>query len=273
MNRRRGLHANSASYQVCAAALREEHDPSLARLPSNTPANLSFAAVLATLALGYVVLGAHDFARRIDQSAFLRPVSALPLIPANLLPLPKMKPWTLHVSTPTLQGQVQQTLIQRHKTQDGEVLIVEDTWPRGATARRAYRIGPHGLALLATQLGQSAFLDPALLLLPLPLKTGQVGAWSGSVRVGKRRYPAHAALRVNGPDPITTPAGDFHAYRIDLLLTLGSGKGQSAQHLTLWLAPGVGIVREVQGTEATGLLCELAHFGPPQTNPTEEPQP
>ena len=70
--------------------------------------------------------------------------------------------------------------------------------------------------------------------LPLPLEVGRAGP----------RTEGGAPWIVEAEEEVTVPAGTFHALRCAL-------RGPSSVS-TLWIAPGVGVVKETQGTGAPG---------------------
>ncbi len=67
--------------------------------------------------------------------------------------------------------------------------------------------------------------------LPLPLREGSVGPGSS---------PDHPGWKVEAEEEVSVPAGTFKAWRC----TIRSWTNESI----LWIAPGVGIVKETQGT-------------------------
>jgi hypothetical protein len=75
--------------------------------------------------------------------------------------------------------------------------------------------------------------------LPLPLETGRAGP----------RAEGGGAWTVEAEEEITVPAGTFHSYRCAL-----RGPGWAS---LLWIAPGVGVVRETQGATRPGRRPEI----------------
>jgi hypothetical protein len=75
--------------------------------------------------------------------------------------------------------------------------------------------------------------------LPLPLEVGRAGP----------RTEGGEAWKVETEEEVTVPAGTFRALRCVLR---GSGSVS-----TLWITPGVGVVRETQGSGAPGRRPEI----------------
>ena len=75
--------------------------------------------------------------------------------------------------------------------------------------------------------------------LPIPLEVGQKGP----------RIDGGLAWTVEAQDEVTVPAGTFQALRCVL-----RGSGSLS---TLWIAPGVGVVRETQGSGGPGRRPEI----------------
>jgi len=75
--------------------------------------------------------------------------------------------------------------------------------------------------------------------LPIPLEVGQEGP----------RAPGGAPWIVEAQEEVTVPAGTFQAMRCVL-------RGPGALS-TLWIAPGVGVIRETHGTRVPGRRPEI----------------
>ncbi len=86
---------------------------------------------------------------------------------------------------------------------------------------------------------------------PLPIapptrdiRAGVVRTWRGVLADTKtgQRFPAEARIRIGGRDTIKTKLGPLAAYRFDIGVRV---RGDSDLRVsTLWLSPGVGIVRQ-----------------------------
>ncbi len=90
--------------------------------------------------------------------------------------------------------------------------------------------------------------DDDHLLLRLPLRVDD----ESSYRVGERT----TLVRVVTFETVTVPMGSFQAWRLEVVERPASGR--VAKH-SVWLAPGVGLVR---WERSTGRVDELLHFSP-----------
>lgn len=90
--------------------------------------------------------------------------------------------------------------------------------------------------------------DDEHLLFGLPLRVGD----ETSYKVGVRE----TRLRVVAREEVTVPFGCFDAWRLELTETPASGREAVS---SVWLAPGVGLVR---WERSTGRVDELLHYSP-----------
>ncbi|HLG41857.1 MAG TPA: hypothetical protein VI643_00730, partial [Planctomycetota bacterium] len=95
-------------------------------------------------------------------------------------------------------------------------------------------------------------IRPGVTLLAEPFRPGaswsSKGQWAGS-------YELTLTGKVQGFETVTVPAGRFRCAKIELQFSFRSGGNVYDYFRTLWLAPGVGIVRHayrhVNGTNGT----------------------
>lgn len=89
-------------------------------------------------------------------------------------------------------------------------------------------------------------MEPSMTLLQGPLRPGarwvSRGAW---VYIDSRcAYELVLEGRVKGRETIRVPAGTFSCWKVELAYTFGSGRTRYPYRRTLWLARGIGIVRQ-----------------------------
>lgn len=112
------------------------------------------------------------------------------------------------------------TRFRMHRTKSGSYYVTQKGGadPSSGPVER----GPDWIKLLPWT-GEDA--------LPLPLREGAVGPGSS---------PDHAGWKVEAEEEVSVPAGTFRAWRCAI-------RGWTNESI-LWIAPGVGIVKETQGT-------------------------
>jgi hypothetical protein len=120
-----------------------------------------------------------------------------------------------------------------------------------------YRSGPAGIEGVATGERGEIRLEPPLPLVRLPLRPGAFETWRGRLLPpGGAPIPASAVCRIDGIDTVKTPAGTFRAYRLDMQVRI-SGDAAPPRSSTLFLAPGVGFVRQEIGQAPGVSILEL----------------
>ena len=147
-------------------------------------------------------------------------------------------------------------------------VAVESRLDGAAFQTEVYRVDARGIFGLATGSDADVTLSPPLPVLPADARPGTVREWRGFLvspggsrrRPQQRRTPALALCRLDGPETVTTPAGTFPgAYRVDLHVRVGdTSRSAPASVSTLWLAPGVGVVRQEVPTAAGRISLEYA---------------
>jgi hypothetical protein len=108
--------------------------------------------------------------------------------------------------------------------------------------------------------------DPAYVLLRGPLRVG--GSWSTKTTWKYENSATVWDIRVDGKfaarETITVPAGRFHCWKVELVYKW-TGSSSVEYVRTLWLAPGVGIVRAICGPSevaAPAVDLRLKEFRP-----------
>lgn len=127
-----------------------------------------------------------------------------------------------------------------------------------------YRSGPAGIFGVSTGEKGEVRLEPPLPLVRMPLRPGAFETWRGHLLPpGSAPIPATAVCRIDGPDRVTTPAGSFRAYRLDMQVRIGPDPDQAPpRSSTIFLAPGIGFVRQEIGQMTGVSTLELERFTP-----------
>jgi hypothetical protein len=110
-------------------------------------------------------------------------------------------------------------------------------------------------------------IDPPMTLLQGPLRVGSRWSTKGIwVYVDSRcRYEMHVEGKVLARESIRVPAGTFSCWKVELSYTFGSKGCVFPYKRTLWLARGVGIVRQANEFENQNQgFIELKQYRPPR---------
>lgn len=106
----------------------------------------------------------------------------------------------------------------------------------------------------------AARIEPRMPVLPADARAGASWNWSGAFVEGENTVAASARFRLLPVEKVVTKAGPFEAYRLEQVITIGGGSAPTRN--TMWLAPGVGMVKQVTDDGITRVEAELVKFKP-----------
>lgn len=140
------------------------------------------------------------------------------------------------------------------KEKDGAKLVaVGHEIGAKVTPFRVVSVSAHGLCLPAGEVGEFTLNEP-LWLLKLPHAPGN--KWEAVLDVAQFGRVVGSA-KADGPERVEVPAGTYQAIRVVLELQIDGRTGKPVPQ-TIWYAPGIGKVKEVQGDRVE----ELKSFDP-----------
>jgi hypothetical protein len=189
--------------------------------------------------------------RRIVVSLFLLAAACAsePIDPASYLPMEEGRSWTFEVREGGRRFRL------RHVQQGGDVRELEpfgrirydftygtpegedhemskSIWARTPGSPRLYYFDAFTW---------SSWFDPPLPILPDEPRVGSEWTWAGKVDFDyPDEVPSTARLTIVAEEEVEVPAGRFRAIRVEQV------HEDPPVRVTRWLAPGVGLVREVQ---------------------------
>jgi hypothetical protein len=111
-----------------------------------------------------------------------------------------------------------------------------------------------------TQLSGPFPFKPPHPVVKLPVKPGE--QWTHVSESGDGPAGTKSIHTVAKEEEIEVPAGKFKAVRMDVELTFVGGRGETTIRVSRWYAPGVGLVKSVQGTGGTESVIVLKSFTP-----------
>lgn len=221
-----------------------------------------FNLLTATLVIAAIALFAfgsqkyHGFPENMD-SAFLDD-AVLPAQPvsAEIFPLVSGQKQRFQITsdpnTPELLNKITQV-----KEQNGTKLAVMQTkYKDKLVSVRAYAATPKGLMLLVLGGSEPLRFEPPLPLTVFPIKSGAVYSWQGKLTGKKTKMSASALVRIGGAETLTQGKFKRLAYRLDMLIVAKDGDKVNRQQTTLWLTPGIGLVREQSMVDSQTFICE-----------------
>lgn len=124
---------------------------------------------------------------------------------------------------------------------------LRSTYDAEATTRYWYRSEGNLLHTGTAKNGDETYLQPALVLLRAKVYLGQVMYTTGTLQTPGGTKPFEFYVRVTQMDMVAeVPAGAFGSCLVlDIQGTFGEMPNQERTRTEMWLAPGVGIVKEV----------------------------
>lgn len=198
-----------------------------------------------------------------SDAAYLSASSEAPAVTrrTNLFPIAVGSRWTSVGATSDGQKLTMETRVAGTRRVGAVTGVLFDIRLNGRPVQQeVYRVDAAGIQGLATGPGAGTVILPPLPLLRYPASEGATCAWRGTLKAGKTRTPAEASCRVGGLERVTTPAGSFQAYRLEVLMTTLQKQRKIGRVSRMWLAPNVGIVQQDYGAGKARVRLKLTRF-------------
>jgi hypothetical protein len=164
---------------------------------------------------------------------------------------------------------------QAEPGEPGKTTFAIETKRDGVTAQReVYRADETGVYRIAAGPEGKDRIVPPMPVLKLPWEIGSKWEWKGVLQQAAGGIPAEATFKLSGPEALKTPARDFpEVYRLDQKITLTLPEGRQVYTNTQWLAPKVGLVKQVTDDGAQKIVGELTSYsvGPQSSDRQGEP--
>lgn len=198
-----------------------------------------------------------------DQAFLDDPMPPAQPVSAEIFPLAAGQKQTFQVtSDPTAPELINK--ITQVKEQNGTKLAVMQTTYKGKlVSMRAYAVTPKGLLLLALGNGEPLRFEPPLPLIRFPVKSGGISVWQGKLTGKKIHQTGSALVRTSGTETLTQNKTKRLAYRLDMVIIAKDHDKVNRQQTTLWLTPGIGLIREQSVVDGHPFVCELKPDSPP----------
>jgi len=130
----------------------------------------------------------------------------------------------------------------------------------GLLQAEGYVADSSGLYRVSVGVDKSGRVEPRMPVLRAPIKPGDTWEWKGKLSGGGSPVTGSGQFALAGPEKVKTPAGEFDAYRLDQTLKLNAGGGLQVVKSTQWLAPKVGLVKQVTDDGAQRTSAELTKY-------------
>ena len=207
------------------------------------------------MAIGFALVGcSHE-----PEDKFVaKPPEAVPpatLTPGNetaLLPLDKGNQWTYTVELVTGAAGAQSaqqnyesvwSVTDSKQTTDGIEATIETTVPSGKKDVQEWRANSTGIYEVGEGSPPVKFTPPMPVML-FPVKEGSTFQWSGTGPNGTLaagHQTSHSTIL--GSQDTDTDMGRMSAYAVESHSSFESKQGKGTSDSTIWMSPGVGIVR------------------------------
>ena len=126
-----------------------------------------------------------------------------------------------------------------------------------AVQSERYRIDRSGVVRTACGPDGAETIEPPMPMLKLPFAVGKTWSWAGATVGAGGPEPAKATFELSGPERVKSGVGDHQAYVVTQRFTLGGPGGIETLTNTQWLAPGLGLVRQVMDDGSQRVVSEL----------------
>jgi hypothetical protein len=172
----------------------------------------------------------------------------------NLLPLRAGARWTLEVRAEKGMLPDEEQRVTRADAGGGTI----ETLQNGkVTQTETYRVSPKGIEIVATGVGVAQTLNPPLPLVRYPIEEEKIYSWQGTAGRGAKTFIGQAWSRATRRETVSTPAGNFSAWRVETRTLLTLGDRQELVYITRWMVPGIGIVRQKVVTPGGTVMKKL----------------
>ncbi|MGC8669479.1 MAG: hypothetical protein ACP5VE_15335 [Chthonomonadales bacterium] len=113
---------------------------------------------------------------------------------------------------------------------------------------------------LATGSSANVQVVPPAPMIRFPLNDGDTYDWHGRFLFPTGPTMGDLTAQITGPELVDTPAGSFHTWRLDTVTRVRAGGAEGKALLSMWLAPGVGMVKQELGIEGKGVTSVLQSY-------------
>ena len=171
---------------------------------------------------------------------------ARPRVEHVLFPAARGYWWRYRGNAGPEEVQVQVTVRETRQEQNGIRVMTRISGGGRNSAEEDYLILP-GQVARASGLWADVRFTNALPIIRSPMTPGRKWTWKGTI---DRRWAkdwqatAYAVAEVRARENVATPAGNFHAYRVDLTAAVRIEGQRVETATTYWFAPFVGLVRQ-----------------------------
>lgn len=170
-----------------------------------------------------------------------------------LLPMPPGARWVMQTQTVSIKGDKAEkpipgmeiiTVLGSRQVEGKSGIAMEFRQGPKKVREEVYLSNDKEVALIAAGFADKMSITPPMPLYRFPLKEGDVIQWNGILRFKGKSAPGTAYSRISGRDKITTPAGDFPAWRVDTVISTNVEGQAIALMANRWLSPGIGMVKQ-----------------------------
>ena len=113
--------------------------------------------------------------------------------------------------------------------------------------RDGYAADEKGLNFVSSGVPDLSRIEPPMPIIRMPVSAGDHWGWKGKFRSAASDIDADATFTVAGPEKTVTPAGSFEAFKVEQRVVVHAAPDVVTM-TTMWLAPHVGLVKQVVET-------------------------
>lgn len=123
-----------------------------------------------------------------------------------------------------------------------------------------YAVLGNQVVRLATGSQADVQIVPHAPMIRTPLNDGDTYDWHGRFLFPTGPVMGDLSAEVTGPELVDTPAGSFRTYRLDTVTKVRVPGSQGKALISVWLAPGVGMVKQELEIEGKGVTSVLQSY-------------
>lgn len=179
---------------------------------------------------------------------------------ASLFPLAVGNRWVYRMSAMGHSGTIAMAITGTKRVGDVAGFVMTSILNGKPVQSEVYAPVAHGIDRLATGSSANVQVSPPAPMIRFPVNDGDSYEWHGRFLFPTGPVQGDLSSQVTGPELVDTPAGSFHTWRLDTVTRVRAGSSVGKALMSVWLAPGVGMVKQELGIEGKGVTSVLQSY-------------
>ncbi len=183
----------------------------------------------------------------------------------DLFPHASGSSWVMEQTSGTEKHRLEFTSLGERDLTDSKMYFVELKVDGVVLQTEGYTADKTGVSRVASGIDGSHRIDPPMPMASAPLVPGTSWTWTGTIAEGSKETSAEAASTLAAPEEVSVPAGKYLAYRLKQTFTIKAASAAESDAVVeseLWLAPKVGLVKQITDDGVTKSTSVLVKYNP-----------